>query len=210
MNLNSLKLNWFSLLKESRASFSIKEAIFQDLVDTHSASARYYHNLNHVRYLLNLSVEAKPIAECLTVIQLAAWFHDYVYNPQASDNEIKSAIYAVQTLRELNIAPEVIESVRSIILSTQQHQPVIDTADCLIFLDLDLAILGASFGEYKKYALAIRQEYGWLSDRDYQQGRTRVLADFIAREKIYLTNYFYCRLEKTARVNLAAEMRSYI
>ena len=210
MNWNSFKSNWFSLLKESQASFQMQEAVFRDLVDTHSAPVRYYHNLNHVRYLLDLSAEVEAIAERPTVIQLAAWFHDCVYNSQAQDNEINSAIYAVKTLNELNIAPEVIKSVRQIILSTQKHQPIIDTLDCLIFLDLDLAILGASLDEYRKYALAIRKEYSWLSDRDYQRGRKTVLANFIARKRIYFTNYYYCRLEETARANLAAEIALYI
>ena len=188
----------------------MKEAIFKDLVDTFSAPARYYHNLNHVRHLLDLIAEVEAIADRPKVIQFAAWFHDCVYNPQAQDNEINSAIYAMKTLQELNIASEVIESVRQIILSTQKHQPVINTLDCLIFLDLDLAILGASPDEYRKYALAIRKEYSWLGDRDYQRGRKTVLTNFLARERIYFTNYFYRRLEETARANLAAEIALYI
>lgn len=188
----------------------MKEAIFKDLVDTFSAPARYYHNLNHVRHLLDLIAEVEAIADRPKVIQFAAWFHDCVYNPQAQDNEINSAIYAMKTLQELNIASEVIESVRQIILSTQKHQPVINTLDCLIFLDLDLAILGASPDEYRKYATAIRKEYSWLGDRDYQRGRKTVLTNFLARERIYFTNYFYRRLEETARANLAAEIALYI
>lgn len=209
MNVNSLKSNWFGLLEESPASVQMKEAIFNNLVDAHSAPAKHYHNLNHVQHLLDLITEAKAIINCLIVVSLAAWFHDYVYNPQAKDNEVESAIYAVKTLNELNIAPEIIESVEQIILSTQKHQPLIDTIDCLLFLDIDLAILGSSSAKYKKYAQAIRQEYGWLSDRNYEQGRKQVLTNFLLRERIYYTDYFYQKLERRAKANLRTEIELY-
>lgn len=209
MNENSLKLNWFGLLPESPASFQMKEAIFNNLVDAYSTPARQYHNLNHIWHLLALITEAKPIADLPTVIQLAAWFHDYVYAPQAKDNEIKSAIYAVKTLNKLNVASKTIESVKQIILSTQKHQPLIDTIDCSIFLDVDLAILGSSSDKYRRYAQGIRQEYSWLSDRHYQQGRKQVLANFLARERIYYTDYFYQKLERRAKANLKTEIELY-
>ena len=208
MNVNSLKSNWFGLLPESPASFQMKEAIFNNLVDTYSEPARHYHNLNHIRHLLALITEAKTTVERPTVISLAAWFHDYIYDSQAKDNEVKSAVHAVKTLDELDIASGTIESVEQIILSTQKHQPLIDTIDCLIFLDIDLAILGSPSAKYKKYAQAIRQEYSWLSDRNYQRGRKQVLTNFLARERIYYTEYFQ-QLESPARANLRTEIDMY-
>ena len=106
----------------------------------------------------------------MPVIQLAAWFHDYVYDPQAKDNEVQSAVYAQKAIEQLNVNPDIIKSVKQIILSTQKHQPLIDSIDNLIFLDVDLAILGTSSKQYFQYANAIRQEYIWLSDRDYRTG----------------------------------------
>ena len=48
----------------------------------------------------------------------------------------------------------------------------------LIFLDLDLAIIGTEPNKYLEYAKAIRKEYRWLGDRDYQRGRIKVLTNF--------------------------------
>ncbi len=78
--------------------------------------------------------------------------------------------------------------------------------DNLIFLDLDLAILGASPAKYWQYAIAIRQEYSYLSDRDYRQGRKQVLAEFLNRDRIYFTKHFNRQLESIARKNLQTEI----
>ena len=198
-NLNWLKLNWLNLLTELNTDLLRGEVVFKNLVEAHSDSARHYHNLNHVRDLLSW-------AESSPTIELAAWFHDYVYDSRRQDNEIKSAIYAEETLTRLNIAPDIIQTVKQIILSTQKHQPSIGSIDNLIFLDLDLAIIGASSDRYFEYAAAIRKEYSWLSDRDYQQGRKQVLNSFLARTKIYYTDYFYQSMEQQARANLAKEI----
>ena len=76
-----------------------------------------------------------------------------------------------------------------------------------IFLDADLSILGTSPDNYWKYARAIRNEYNWLTERDYRRGRKQVITTFLSREKIYYTNYFHERLERQARANLKAEIK---
>jgi len=208
VKIESLKQKWFNLLNELEADCILGETIFIELAIAYTDESRYYHNLNHVGYLLELADSVRELAK-LPTIKLAAWFHDYVYDPQAQDNEIQSAVYATQTLTRLQLDPDLIESVRQIILSTQKHQPTIDSADNRLFLDLDLAILGESSDRYLKYAQAIRKEYSWLSDRDFQRGRKQVLTKFLAREKIYYTNHFYDRLEQQARANLAQEIELY-
>ena len=205
MAINWLKSNWLNLLTKLNADLLAGEAVFKDLEEAHSDSARHYHNLNHVGDLL-IWIESVRLAESLPTIELAAWFHDYVYDSRRQDNEIKSAICAEETLTRLNVAPDIIQTVKQIILSTQKHQPLIESIDNLIFLDLDLAILAASSDRYFKYAAAIRKEYSWLSDRDYRQGRKQVLNSFLARNNIYYTDYFDRRWEQQARANLAREI----
>ncbi|MEL6928386.1 MAG: hypothetical protein AAFO95_07115, partial [Cyanobacteria bacterium J06600_6] len=116
-------------------------------------------------------------------------------------------VYANQALTQLQLASGLVDSVEQIIISTQKHQPLIDGVDNRLFLDLDLAILGESGDRYWQYAQAIRKEYSWLSDRDYQQGRKRVLTSFLSRKNIYYTGYFARKLEQQARTNLRKEIR---
>lgn len=97
---------------------------------------------------------------------------------------------------------------QQIILSTRKHEPFLEDRDNLIFLDVDLSILGAAPDRYLAYSQAIRQEYHRLSDRDYQAGRKQVLTQFLARDRIYYTDYFYQKLESSARKNLQAEINN--
>ena len=209
MKIALLQSSWYSLLQKIQAYSQLGEVIFVDLVNAYSHPTRHYHNLEHIQHLLNLSEKVRDISDNFVVLQFSAWFHDYIYNPQAKDNEFKSSIYAEKTLNKLNVSPDIIQLVKQIILSTQKHEPLIDNIDNLIFLDADLSILGASSDKYLKYAQAIRQEYSWLSDGDYQQGRKQILANFLARERIYYTDYFYQQLEVQARANLITEIELY-
>lgn len=209
MKIDSLDSNWLRLLTVTNANLAIGTEVFKQIVKAHCDSTRKYHNLNHVQHLLALIEEAKTIADNLTVVQFAAWFHDYIYDPQANDNEFKSAEYAEKILNTLGVASDLIQSVKQIILSTQKHVPLINTVDNLIFLDVDLAILGTSPNKYQEYARAIRQEYSWLSDRQYQQGRKQVLTNFLTRKRIYYTDYFYQKFELKARFNIVSEIRLY-
>ena len=206
MAIDWLKSNWLNLLTELNADLYKGEAVFEDLVKAHSDSARHYHNLNHVADLLRLIESVRAIAESSPTIELTAWFHDYIYDSRRQDNEIKSAICSEEILTRLNVAPDIVQTVKQIILSTRKHQPLTNSIDNLIFLDLDLAILGVSSDRYFEYATAIRKEYSWFSDRNYQKGRKQVLNTFLTRSKIYYTDYFYQTREQQARANLAREI----
>ena len=208
-NLSSwLRLSWCNLLERTSADLEIGNKIFRVLIDSYSSTARKYHNLQHVYDILDLIERATDRSNNINILQFAAWFHDYIYHPQASDNESRSAIAARNFLQQLSLNIETIEAVEKIILSTQKHQPLIQDIDNLIFLDLDLAILGTRSSQYKIYSRKIRQEYSHLSDRDYQIGRKKVLTQFLARTRIYYTDYFYRKLELKARKNIQTEIKS--
>ncbi|GAB4541897.1 MAG: hypothetical protein Tsb0014_34120 [Pleurocapsa sp.] len=201
-----LKESWNDLLLKLNADLQYSEEIFRDLINAYSNPARHHHNLEHIQQILHALEAVKHLSNCPNLISLSAWYHDYIYNPKKQNNEEKSTESAEQNLNKLNISNQIIDPVKQIILSTKKHEPLLDNIDNLIFLDADLSILGASPEKYLQYAKAIRQEYHWLSDRDYQQGRTKVLKNFLARDKIYYTDYFYQKLEKAARNNLKSEI----
>jgi len=69
-----------------------------------------------------------------------------------------------------------------------------------------MSILGAAPDAYRQYASDVRREYGVFPDEMYNHGRLQVLNDFLARDRIFLTDYFHERLEKLARVNISQEI----
>jgi predicted metal-dependent HD superfamily phosphohydrolase len=211
MSVAYLEKSWFDLLQGLSVSnyagaHKVGNEIFTDLIHYYSNPARYYHNLEHLAEILSLLPQVKDITKNIQVLQLSTWFHDCIYDPQAKDNEKLSAIYAQEALKKLKINSAIIYLVTEIIRSTQNHQPRLNSIDNLIFLDLDLAILGTTPKQYLAYAQAIRKEYQYLDDSSYHQGRSQVLTKFLNRTRIYYTDYFYYRLEATARHNIQTEI----
>ncbi len=209
-DLEDLFSKWCSLLLRLEIkSTKITENTFAVLAKEYSQTGRYYHNLEHIFQVLETIKTLGHLTNQLTSIELAGWFHDVVYDPKAGDNEEKSAMYATNLMKSLGVDSTTIANVNHLILSTKLHQADINDIDSQILLDADLAILGSPVQQYLTYAKNVRQEYAWISDRDYQNGRRRVLEQFLQRERIYYTDAMFEKLEQSARSNLNTELRTY-
>lgn len=177
------------------------ESALQQLLTAYSSPERHYHTAAHLYHVLCTIEQLHPTPSIS--LNLAAWFHDAVYNSRANDNEAKSADLAEEILRSLSIEPKTIAQVRRLILSTQTHQAFDRESE--ILLDADLAILGADSVQYQNYAAAIRHEYSWVTAEAYRDGRTKVLQNFLQRDRIYYTTQMQARAA-IARQNLRSEL----
>jgi predicted metal-dependent HD superfamily phosphohydrolase len=115
-------------------------------------------------------------------------------------------VFAGSTLNTAGLSPSLVQEIQRLILTTASHQAEPGDRNAPLLLDADLAILGAAADEYQKYAQAIRQEYAWVDEASYRQGRGRVLQQFCQRERIYLTQPLYEQRETLARYNLQQEL----
>jgi predicted metal-dependent HD superfamily phosphohydrolase len=201
-----LESEWHKLFSLYQVEPASSQKIFDEIVAAYSSNERHYHNLLHIQQVLKTANVLKPLALNFPTIQMAIWFHDFVYNPKAKDNEEKSAEYAVICLSNLNIPLSIINNVVNIILNTKNHYACPKDIDSQIMIDSDLSILGSNSLEYKAYARAIRQEYAWVSDTEYQIGRTKILQKFLQRERIYFTEIAFQQMETKARDNIKAEV----
>lgn len=215
-NFGILKVRWENLLKILQIEPRKSEIVFNELVAAYARGERFYHTLKHIQQVLETIEEiqgqtAPRTAATLnfSAIELAAWFHDVVYEPQGKDNEEKSAVYASIILTSFNLPRKTIQLVQALILNTK-HDQISNDLQAQILLDSDLAILGASKSDYQAYSKAIRREYSWLTEELYSQGRKQVLQKFLQRERIYLTEQMYVKLELPARLNLQAELSQYL
>ena len=201
----NLKTAWQNRQRKYCSDKTKIDQIFEFLVEKYSETHRAYHNLGHINYLLG---EAETIEfEDFDSVYFAIWFHDVIYEPKKSDNEIESAKLAVKLLQDLNLTQLIITKVEQIILATQKHSAENLAADGKIFLDLDLSILGATPVIYQQYSQAIREEYSYVLEILYRQGRKQVLENFLKREVIYFSENLRERFENQARVNLANEIK---
>ena len=193
---------------------AILKALWQDIAVRYNESQRAYHSLQHIQQLFTQFEQIKHHLNEPHIIALALFYHDVIYAPTRSDNELKSAEYAVESLTGY-LSAEQCQHIYALIMMTASHQ--IDKwsnkvkereeySDAAYFLDMDLSVLGSSWSEYEHYAHAVRQEYAHVSDDDYRVGRMAVLKELLAHPTLYLTDYYYERLEKQARKNIEHEI----
>jgi predicted metal-dependent HD superfamily phosphohydrolase len=203
--LAGLEHGWLGLAEVYGVEPLAALPVFDDLCAAHSEPHRHYHTLEHVSEVLRVSGRLSRFAADPGAVRLAVWFHDVVYDPQATDNEASSAERAVEWLSVARFPPAVVGRVRELILSTT-HTGTPADADAAVLCDADLAILGAAETRYGRYAADIRREYARVPEAEYRAGRVRVLQSFLARPHIYSTPVMREEGESAARRNLAAEI----
>lgn len=175
----------------------------------YATPARAYHNLQHVAEVLRHydAVAAGPGWMQPAEVYLAVLYHDAIYEAGRSDNESRSADLAIE-----HIAcwlPDVgIEAARvaELILLTARHgrfSPGDVDRDAALFLDCDMAIVGAGPAVFDAYDRGIAAEYrGHVPAWVFKLNRRRFLKGLLGRERIYLSEFFHARLDAQARINL--------
>ena len=84
---------WHKLMRGLGAPES--NDVYTELVSAYSEIHRRYHVVQHVEDCLIQFDGAAEIANEPDEVELALWFHDAVYKPTSSDNELKSAEWAL-------------------------------------------------------------------------------------------------------------------
>lgn len=201
-----LLAEWSSLLSLFGVPWAEAQRGFDELAEAYAGPGRFYHNLDHIRAVLDTVDDLSDLARDLPAVRLAAWYHDAVYDSRGKDNEERSADLAAECCRGWGVAAAVVETVQRLILATKSHLADADDVDGHVLLDADLAILGTDPDEYARYARAIRQEYAWVPEADYRRGRATVLHSFLGRARIFRLDRTHERLDASARRNLRDEL----
>lgn len=181
------------------AGLKVPNGIFEALAARYSEPGRAYHTLQHIAEGLG---HLKAVKLVPPELPIAWWFHDAIYDPKRSDNEEKSAAWAVAVLGKTPLAAKVCAA----ILATKAGAYAADPAARLI-VDIDIAILAAPEPRYSEAAAQIRQEYAYLNEADYRAFRLKVLRGFSGRAFIYQSPEFRT-LETRARKNLERELNA--
>jgi predicted metal-dependent HD superfamily phosphohydrolase len=170
---------------------------------------RAYHNFQHVQEVLRHyhEVAAGPGWRQPAEVGLAVLYHDAIYEAGRRDNETRSAELAVaHVARWWPTAGIDAQRVVDLIELTARHgslQPADVDEEAALFLDCDMAILGAEPALFDAYDRGIAAEYrghvpGWL----FKLNRRRFLKALLARPRIYLSDFFHQHYDTQARRNL--------
>jgi predicted metal-dependent HD superfamily phosphohydrolase len=165
---------------------------------------RQYHTLVHIEDCLLKLDAARGLldADEADAVELALAWHDAVYDPQAADNEEKSAALFRDAAVRHRLEPRLVAAVDRLILQTKAHVAR-NRPDEQVMVDIDLSILGAPLDVFAAYDRSIRREYTHIPEPAWRERRAKVLRSFLLRDPLFATRFFRERYETTARRNLA-------
>ncbi|MBO0653095.1 hypothetical protein J1792_09900 [Streptomyces triculaminicus] len=177
-----------------------------DLLARWSEPQRRYHTVAHLAAVLGHLDTLAAHADDIDTVRLAAWFHDAVYRPDRSENEERSAHLAERALPELGVDRERTAEVARLVRLTVSHDPGPGDRDGEVLCDADLAVLGGTPEEYARYAAAVREEYGFVPDDVFREGRADVLRRLLELPRLFRSPQGHDRWELLARRNLTTEL----
>ncbi|MBY0565017.1 MAG: hypothetical protein K2P58_12625 [Hyphomonadaceae bacterium] len=178
------------------------DALGEALIAAWAEPHRRYHSQGHLTWLLDEAERRLTLIEDARFVGYAIWFHDAIYEPARSDNEERSAAWARQ---ELAGWPDLAGRVSAAIVMTKQHREGAASGDLAIFLDMDIAILGAPRSDYRAYAAGIRAEFGMFPDAAFAAGRARFLEQQLADRRTFRTDLYETQFGAAARANMRWE-----
>lgn len=194
-------LRWTGLMRQ--LGLTDNQTTFTALISAYTDNHRHYHSDAHINACLQHFDAVQHLAEYPAEIELALWFHDAVYKPMSSTNELDSADWCAKFLAENNVADEIIQRIHKLIMATCHSAELVGNDEKLV-VDIDLAILGAPADIYQTFETNVRNEYQWVPSFIFKNKRKEILQTFLDRHRIYHHAYFHDLLEHRARENLAA------
>jgi predicted metal-dependent HD superfamily phosphohydrolase len=182
------------------------EATGRDLLARWSEPHRRYHDVGHLRAVLQAVDELSAEADDARAVQLAAWYHDAVYTGRPGADERASAQLAAAMLTDLGVGTEETAEVVRLVELTASHDPEPGDANGAVLCDADVAVLGGDPDAYAAYAAAVRDEYSDVPDEEFRSGRIAVLERLLAHQPLFRTATGRKRWEDAARHNVATEL----
>ena len=199
----TLQQRWLRRGRRYGAGDALLEATYADIARRYGERHRSYHTLQHLEAMF---ADCDRFGVDSAAVDFAVWFHDIVYRPGSAANEARSARLAAAALASIGVAGPLADAVERMILCSKRHRDPQGDSDTRLFLDADMAILGAGAEDYRRYAEAVRREFkrlpGWL----YRRGRRQFLAGLLGARPIFESPGFYQAYEERARVNIAGEL----
>ena len=182
-------------------AFSIATAVFERMAD----QRLHYHTPVHVLSMFQFVEREFPEEKLADWEELAIWFHDSVYIPQMDINEELSVLF-MRAMVEPAFTNTKMAEAQFAIETTANHldgytNPLYNTV-----MDLDLA--SAFLGDMTSRNIAIRREFDYLNDEEFNKGRKSFLEKMIGKGFIFRSIEFKDKFEAKAMENLKKELEN--
>jgi predicted metal-dependent HD superfamily phosphohydrolase len=173
----------FNILLEK---YNIKANINM-LLEMWNEPHRSYHNLNHLVDLNNMItndyVAGKLNEKTTEKLLLTALFHDIIYNPQRTDNEIKSAEFFESICNEKNDIH--LQDIKQAIIDTQLHEGTNYLS--ILFNKYDMNVVERDYDSLLEWEKCIHEEYSFAGEA-YKTGRLKFLESLVDKYPLNSAN----------------------
>lgn len=168
------------MIDKNYISTRLKQLGFSDSVlNRYEEHHRYYHTTTH---LLDVVLQLSKLDNFDDELFLAAVYHDAVYDPQANDNEEKSAALFLEDAKNAALNKLQLDSINRLILDTKTHKPSSDKSQLLIKADLN--ILDQPLNKLIEYEHQIFKEFQFVDYKVYQPKRIEILKQLNVNGKL--------------------------
>ena len=159
------------MIDKNYISTRLKQLGFSDSVlKRYEEHHRYYHTTTH---LLDVVLQLSKLDNFDDELFLAAVYHDAIYDPQANDNEERSAALFLAEAKSASLNKLQMDSINRLILDTKTHKPSIEKSQLLI--KADLSILEQPLSKLIEYEHQIFKEFQFVDYKVYQPKRIEIL-----------------------------------
>lgn len=183
---------------------------------------RFYHNRNHIIELLDIhqSLEQLLVYELSGMtpfesvkLETTIWFHDIIYQPQQTDNEIRSAVLFEALTPQFINYKDTVEVYSAIVHTTHFREDSRELPKWSQYmLDLDLAGFGSDPDKFRNNTLKLRLENAHVTDEEFDVNRINFLHKLLERGRPIYYNPYNLELvkahEKRAQINILSEIGS--
>jgi pantetheine-phosphate adenylyltransferase len=144
----------------------------KELLEMWDEPHRGWHTRVHLQDLVDQIQKLHISDREKDILLIVALFHDAVYEPWRSDNEVRSA----QLLLEKSRDSDGIQLMAQMILDTRTHAATENLS--ILFCKLDMSILTRSYEELLEWEKGISKEYSFMG-RQYIEKRLEFLHKMI-------------------------------
>lgn len=157
-----------------------------------TATHRHYHTPRHLTEML---AEVRRLQETVPpVVATTIGWHDVVYDPTRSDNEVRSARRLRRDLTTL-LPTMMVDEAAALITATEHHRGT-DEPHGAVVHDADLWILSAPPARHAEYVSQVRAEYAHLTETQWCRGRAAILGTL--RDGLAATGYLVGEVQDRA------------
>lgn len=202
MRFNWYRQCWYKLW-DALGAKGDKEDWFLRIVIEWMRGDRVYHDIDHLGEGLIEFNSVRRFFNDPLAGELTYWLHDVIYDPHKAlgENERLSADLAIEFLKAVGLFEKYGDRIEKMIIASTPGVEPFDK-DSELILDIDMIRFAAEPSKFWQISQLVRDEYHFVSDKEYEKNRAMILHMFADRGHVFRTKRFRKKYEVEARRNI--------